>query len=457
MAKVKDLTTGSPIRLMIMYALPVLIGNMCQQIYNFADTVIVGQCLGNDALAAVGTTGSMYFLVNGFVIGVTSGFSVHVAQCFGAKDYDRMRNSMFNAIFLWAVITVIITALSVFSAKPLLRLINTPDSIINDAYSYIVVIYAGIFAPLLYNAASCILRAVGDSKTPLYFLIVAAVLNIGLDFLFIMAFKAGIMGAAIATVISQFLSGALCVVFIHKKFPILHIGKKDFVLKKAVITKQLSIGLPMAFQFSITAIGTVVLQGAINNFGEMHIAAYTAGSKTEQLMTQMAGAIGVTTANFVGQNVGAGRYDRIRKGVWQWSLVTVIAASVAMLIMIVAGDAICMLFLKENIEETLAAARIYMRLTMLFYIPLFLIFVYRNALQAMGRTFMPLMAGVFELVARSVASLTLPAVIGFNGVCIAGPIAWVAAMVPLFITYTIVIVKIKKKGLCKPPLETEQV
>lgn len=449
MAKVKDLTTGSPIKLMLLYALPVLAGNICQQIYNFADTIIVGQKLGENALAAVGTTGSMYFLVNGFVIGITSGFAVHVSQRFGAKDYDGMRNSVFNAVFLWGLITVIITALAMIFSKPMLRLINTPDDIIDDAQRYILTIYAGILAPMLYNAASCILRAVGDSKTPLYFLMVSAVLNIGMDLFFIVVLKMGVFGAALATVIAQFISGVACIVYMIVKFPILRITKTDMHINGSIIKTHLTIGLPMAFQFSITAIGTIVLQGAINKFGATRIAAYTAASKTEQLVTQIAGASGVTTANFVGQNIGAGRYDRIKKGVRAWSFVTIGAAVFAMVVIFFFGRDICGLFIKGRNPVTLDSSMVYLNTVIVFFIPLFLIFVFRNALQAMGKTFMPLMAGVFELVARTIASFTLPDVIGFKGVCLAGPIAWVSAMVPLFVTYIIYMVKFKKKGYFK--------
>ena len=449
MAKVKDLTTGSPIKLMLLYALPVLAGNICQQIYNFADTIIVGQKLGENALAAVGTTGSMFFLVNGFVIGITSGFAVHVSQRFGAKDYDGMRNSVFNAVFLWGLITVIITALAMIFSKPMLRLINTPDDIIDDAQRYILTIYAGILAPMLYNAASCILRAVGDSKTPLYFLMVSAVLNIGMDLFFIVVLKMGVFGAALATVIAQFISGVACIVYMIVKFPILRITKADMHINGSIIKTHLIIGLPMAFPFSITAFGTIVLQGAINKFGATRIAAYTAASKTEQLVTQIAGASGVTTANFVGQNIGAGRYDRIKKGGRAWSFGTSGAAVFAMVVIFFFGRDICGLFIKNRNPVTLDSSMVYLNTVIVFFIPLFLIFVFRNALQAMGKTFMPLMAGVFELVARTIASFTLPDVIGFKGVCLAGPIAWVSAMTPLLVTYIIYMVKFKKKGYFK--------
>lgn len=334
-------------------------------------------------------------------------------------------------------------------SKPMLRLINTPDDIIDDAQRYILTIYAGILAPMLYNAASCILRAVGDSKTPLYFLMVSAVLNIGMDLFFIVVLKMGVFGAALATVIAQFISGLACIVYMIVKFPILRITRADMHINGSTIKTHLTIGLPMAFQFSITAIGTIVLQGAINKFGATRIAAYTAASKTEQLVTQIAGASGVTTANFVGQNIGAGRYDRIKKGVRAWSFVTIGAAIFAMVVIFFFGRDICGLFIKNRNPVTLDSSMVYLNTVIIFFIPLFLIFVFRNALQAMGKTFMPLMAGVFELVARTIASFTLPDVIGFKGVCLAGPIAWVSAMVPLFVTYIIYMVKFKKKGYFK--------
>ncbi len=444
--KVKDLTTGNPIKLMLLYSVPVLLGNVFQQIYNFADTIIVGQKLGENSLAAVGCTGGMYFLVNGFVVGITSGFAVHVSQRFGARDYDGMRNSIFNAVFLWIAFTVLVTAVAVVFSGPLLRLIDTPDSIMGEAQTYIVTIYAGIFAPMLYNAAACILRAVGDSKTPLYFLVISAVLNIGLDLLFIVKFDMGVFGAAVATVIAQAVSGILCIVHMHKKFEMLHIRKCDMRLDGRVIGIHCKIGLPMAFQFSITAIGTIVMQGAINAFGEAKIAAFTAASKVEQLVMQMAGASGVTIANFAGQNMGACKYDRIRKGVWQWALITAASAVLGALIAVMFGRPLCGLFIKNKTVETMDAAMMYLNTVTRYFIPLFLIFVFRNALQGMGKPFMPLMAGVFELTARSISACTLPKLFGFKGVCMINPSAWLAASIPLLITFIVVMHRFKKKG-----------
>lgn len=444
--KVKDLTVGTPIKLMLLYSVPVLLGNIFQQIYNFADTIIVGQKLGENSLAAVGCTGGMCFLVNGFVVGITSGFAVHVSQRFGARDYDGMRKSIFNAVFLWIVFTILVTGIAIGFSKPLLRLVDTPDSIMDEAQTYIVTIYAGIFAPTLYNAGACILRAVGDSRTPLYFLVISAVLNIGLDLLFIVNFNMGVFGAAVATVIAQAVSGVLCIIYMHKKFEMLHIRKCDMKLDGHTIGIHCKIGLPMAFQFSITAIGTIVMQRAINAFGETKIAAFTASSKVEQLVMQMAGASGVTIANFAGQNMGACKYNRIRKGVWQWTLITAASAVLGAFIAVAFGRPLCGLFMKEKTAETMDAAMLYLNTVTKYFIPLFLIFVFRNALQGMGKPLMPLMAGVFELVARSISAVILPKAYGFTGVCMINPSAWLAASIPLFITFVVVMHNFKKKG-----------
>lgn len=433
--KTKDLTVGNPLKLMVAYAIPVLLGNIIQQIYSFADAMIVGKSLGNNAFAAVGATGSLNFLVFGFVIGITSGFSVYVSQCFGAQDFKEMRKAVANAFFLWFLFDVILTLVSCLAMGPLLRLMNTPDVIYHDAWVFIFTICAGTTAVLLYNGMASVLRALGDSKTPLIFLVMSVILNIVLDLLFILVFHWGVFGAAFATVLAQFCAALSCVYYAYKKFPILRMSKEDLQIDGEIISKHLKIGLPMAFQFSITAIGTIILQGAVNVFGEAHITAFTAASKVEQLVTMIGPACGVTMATYVGQNMGAGRYDRIKIGVRQWSIFTVGASIVAALFVYIAGPSISLLFLKEQDPVVMEAIHIYLNAVIPFFIPLFLIFVYRNALQAMGKTFMPLMAGFFELFARSGVAFLLPSVLGFLGVCLAGPIAWIAAVVPLAITY----------------------
>lgn len=436
-----DMTNGSPMNLMVHFSIPLLIGNIFQQLYSMVDTMIVGRFMNSKALAAVGTTGPLNFLVIGFIIGITGGFAVIVAQRYGARDEVGLRKSVATSILLCVVVTILITWLSVITTMPLLRLINTPDDIIKDAYNYIVVIYWGIAATVLYNMLACILRALGDSKTPLYFLIVSSVLNIVLDLVFIINFHMGVAGAAWATVISQAVSGILCFFYTIKKYPILHLKKSDFTLDWKLMKKHLSIGLPMAFQFSITAIGIVILQGALNLFGSVKIAAYTAASKVEQLVMQPAQTFGVTMANYAGQNLGANRIDRIKDGVSKCSILSLLFCVLAIFVMNVFGEPLCNLFLSERDPEIIDAAMLYLRTCSYFFAFVSLIFVYRNALQGIGRSFMPLMAGVFELVIRSVVAFTLPNAMGYLGICFAGPFAWVGACIPLAITYFIVIKK----------------
>lgn len=437
----KDMTTGEPFRLIFFYSIPLLIGNIVQQLYSMADTIIVGRLIGTDALAAVGTTGPMNFLVLGFVSGLTSGFAVITAQKFGAKDEKGVRHSVYMNIMLNVLSTIVMTALASITAAPILRLINTPSEIFSDAFNYIIIIYAGIGASVLYNATACILRALGDSKSPLYFLVISSVLNIVLDIQFIAQFRMGVAGAALATVISQIFSGTASLIYMIRKFPILRLKKQDCHWDFWFARQHMKIGLPMAFQFSITAIGVVILQGALNTFGPVKIAAYTAAQKVEQLIAVAAGTFGVTMANYTGQNLGAGRIDRIKQGTGKCCVLTIAMSLVSMAIALLFSDQLTGLFVKGNQPDVLEAAEIYLRCTSVFYPFLFVIFVYRNVLQSMGRGFMPLMAGVFELTARTVSAYTLPALIGYTGICLAGPLAWVCAAVPLFAAYRVIIRK----------------
>ena len=439
--KVRDMTKGSPMKLLLLFSLPVLLGNVFQQLYNMVDTIIVGRYLGYQALAAVGTTGSLNFLVLGFANGLTSGFSVMVAQRFGAKDEAGLKKAEASAVTLCAGITVALTVLSLFTARPLLTLIHTPEDIIGDAVIYISIIYAGIAATIMYNLLACLLRAVGDSRSPLYFLMISSLLNIVLDIVLIRYAGLGVAGAALATVISQLVSGLLCLLYIRRKYPILHLSKEDFKVPVSMYRRHLNIGLPMAFQFCITAIGTVVVQGALNLFGTEKIAAFTAASKAEQLVTQPAVTFGVAMATYSGQNLGAGKTDRIKEGVAKCTVLTLTCAVISMIILFLFGTPLTKLFMTAEemdaavLDEILSAAQMYLRQAALFFPFLNMIFVYRNVLQGIGRSFMPLMGGVFELMTRMAASYILPGLLGFRGICLAGPLAWVSAAVPLGIAY----------------------
>ena len=430
-----DMTTGNPVKLILLFSIPLLIGNIFQQFYNMVDTIIVGRFIGVEALAAVGTTSSMVFLVNGFVMGLTSGFAVLISQKYGAKDEVGVKEAVASSIILSIIATILVTFISVLSAKPLLTLMNTPSNILKDASTYIIILYAGNIAIIFYNMMAAILRALGDSKTPLYFLIVSSVLNIILDLVLIINFKMGVAGAAYATVISQGVSAILCVIYTYKRYKILRLKKDDFKVKKKYYRKHLKVGIPMALQFSITSIGIMTVQSAINIFGSTVIASYAASSKVLQLVMQPATTLGVTMATYCGQNIGAKRYDRIKEGVKKCVQISIITSVISAIILIFLGKYFVMMFVSNPDAEILSYAQQVLNISAIFFIPLGLIFVYRNALQGIGDSFIPMMAGVYELVARDIVAFTLPKVLEFMGICLADPVAWFAAVIPLAYTY----------------------
>lgn len=431
----RDMTSGSPGKMILQFSIPLFLGYLFQQLYSMVDTVIVGRWVGENALAAVGSTGAISFLVMGFVMGVSSGFAVVTSQRFGAENREGVRRSVGTSIWLCVIIAVLLTLLSVLTARPLLVLMNTPENIIEDAAAYILIIYLGIGATIYYNAAASILRALGDSRTPLYFLILSSFLNIGLDLLFILSFSAGVAGAALATVISQLVSAILCTFYAIRKYPILRLKKEDFQLQWHTCWAHLRIGLPMALQFSVTAIGVMVLQGALNLFGSTAIAAYTAASKVEMLVTQPFNAFGTTMATYCGQNRGAGSFSRIRKGMRIALLFTLITCFVAALINFLLGEAITRLFLENPTPEILQYSQQYLNTVAIFYPLLGILFLFRNGLQGMGEALMPFLGGVGELAARFLVATLLPPILGYAGICLASPAAWLIPVVLLVPRY----------------------
>lgn len=432
---VKDMTVGSPTKLILSFSLPLLVGNIFQQLYNMVDAIIVGRYIGVKALAAVGSTGSMTFLVLGFIIGLTSGFSVLVAQRFGARDEDGLRHSVAMSIYLCIAFTIIITLVSVLTTRPLLTLMKTPNDIFEDANTYISIIYMGSIVAFIYNMFSGILRALGDSRTPLYFLMIASILNVILDVTFVVNFHMGVAGAASATVISQGVSGLLCFIYIRKKFPILKFQKNDWKYNRNTAKRLLKIGLPMSFQFSITAVGVMILQGAINSFGSTVVAAFTAASKVEPLATMPLASLGVTMATYTGQNLGAGNYERIKDGVNKCMIISLIVSVVGSIFVFLFGDNFVYLFLSEPQPEVMAYASRYKKTIALFFYPLGILFIYRNALQGLGDALVPLIGGVIELVSRSVVALVFSGIYGYAAICLASPLSWITASVWLYISY----------------------
>lgn len=441
-----DMTQGSPLKIFIFFSIPLLIGNIFQQLYSMVDTIIVGRFVGVDALAAVGSTGSMFFLVNGMILGLTSGFGVLVSQKFGAKDEEGVKKAVASNITLTLISTFLMTVIALIVKNPLLRMMNTPENIFDNANTYITIIFAGLITQALYNMSAGILRALGDSKTPLYFLIISSILNVILDLVFIINFKMGVSGAAYATNIAQGFSAVLCLIYSYKRFQVLRLKKEDFKVETHYYTKHLKIGVPMGLQFSVTAVGIIIVQSAINVFGSIVIASYTASSKVLQLVMQPSISFGVTIATYAGQNLGAGRFDRIKNGMKIMNKVSTVTSLIAGAILIFLGKYFVTLFIENPTPEIFSYAQQVFNYSAVFFIPLGFIFVYRNVLQGIGESFVPMMAGVYELVARSIVAFTLPKFIGFTGICLSDPIAWIAAAVPLMITYYRKMKKIENKN-----------
>lgn len=429
------MTTGSPGKMIFNFTMPIFIGNIFQQFYNMADTVIVGKFVGNAALAAVGACGTLTFLIIGFLQGVTAGFTVVTAQHFGAGNMKAMRKSVATGAVLTTIVSVILTFLSMISMEKVLHLMNTPSDMYKEAYGYIMVICGGIAAQALYNYLASVLRALGDSKRPLYFLVIAALLNIILDLVFIIVFGMGAAGAAYATVIAQGISGVLCLIYIGKKVQALHLHKEDWEMDGSLIGWQLKIGLPMAFQYSITAIGTIVVQSCLNILGSTAAAGFAAASKIEQVFTQAYVALGTTMATYCAQNMGAGKYTRIRKGFKSATLIGFGYAIVTGAIIFLGGKYMTVFFVSENVNQIMRYVDIYLRCVSVSFIPLAVVNLYRNGIQGMGYGLLPMTAGIAELIGRSGAALIASHFGSYMGICLASPAAWVLAGTLLLVMY----------------------
>lgn len=426
-----DMTSGNPAKLIIAFMIPTCLGNLFQQFYNLTDSVIAGRYIGVNALAAIGSTGSLTFLVIGWLNGLTSGFAVLIAQSFGAKKYDRMRHYLAMSILLCTAFVVVMTAALEIWNYPILRMMNSPDELIDDVARYMAIIYGGMAVTTAYNAMSAVLRALGDGRTPLYFLVISAVLNIVLDIAFIVCLDMGVEGCAYATVIAQGVSVLLCLVYILKKFDILKLKREHFRISWRSMGHLMGMGIPMGLQFSITALGTIIVQGSINTFGPAVIAGYSAAGKIQNMVTTVFVAFGATVASFVGQNQGAGRMDRVRQGVWMTQVMVLVWGVMIIGLVHVFGPYMVNFFVDSSGDGVREAAMTYFRLVSWCYPFLGSIFIYRNALQGLGYGFMPMMGGVFELAARALVIMILAKVAGYEGVCMADPAAWIAALLPI--------------------------
>ncbi|MBE5804765.1 MAG: MATE family efflux transporter [Clostridiales bacterium] len=434
---VKDLTHGSPLKLILGFSVPLLFGLFFQQLYNFVDTAIVGRTLGAEALAAVGSTGCINFMILGFCMGMCSGFSIPIAQAFGAQDETELRRFVGNAIYVSGALSIVLAVVTSLLCPWMLRMLNTPEDIIGDALAYIQPIFMAIPVTVLYNMSSGILRSLGDSKTPVYFVAMAALINIALDIVFIIHFDMGVRGAAIATIISQLFSGVGCLIVMKMRFPILQLSRDDRKFRPQMASQLVGMGIPMGLQFSITAIGSVVIQTAINGLGTVYVAAVAAASKLCNLFYCVIDALATTMATFSGQNVGARKVYRIHKGLKTAVIIGAVYSVAVFLVAWLLGRPLLTLFVSgdETVADVIAYGHHYLLYNTIPYFLLLLVNLLRFSVQGMGFTRAAMFAGVAEMIARTAVALLLVPVWQFNGACLANPLAWLAADLFLFPCY----------------------
>lgn len=430
-----NMTEGRPLKLILPFMVPLLIGNIFQQLYNIADIIIVGRTIGVDALAAVGAISPLFMLQVVLTIGLSNGFTVVTGQRYGARDMDGMRRSIATSIFLSGCFVVLIMLIMHLIIEPVLVLMNIPAELAADARSYVMIITDGIVAMMAYNLLSGVMRSLGDSKTPLYFLIISSLVNIVLAMVFILWFGWGVPGSAIALVIAQAISAALCILYIYRKFPQLHIRRRDFQLTGYELWQHLRMGLPMAVQFSVLGLGIIFLQAVCNKFGADMIAGFTTAIRVEQLALQPMISFGIAMAVFTAQNFGARRFDRIREAVKKCSLLALAFSLVAAVLLFAFGREVISIFLDQPHAEVLEAARLYILYTVPCYFFLSQIFIFRNAVQGMGIAMIPMCSGVIELIMRTLSAVYLSKLLGYVGICLAEPIAWISSSVFLFGSY----------------------
>ena len=440
---IKDLTHGEPVKLMFMFSIPLLIGNIFQQFYNIADIIIVGRTLGMNALAAVGAVSPLFFLIVFIIVGLTNGFSILTGQRFGAKDYKGVRRSVVISTILSNLFTLIFIIVCTYLLNDILSWMNVPEEIYQNAYLYMFIAILGLVITNFYNLLASIIRALGDSLTPLYCLIIASIVNIILALFFILKLGWGVPGSAVALIMSQGISGLLCILYVKYKFPILHLKKSDWIFSKLDLSfalEHLKVGLPMAAQFFLIGAGILC-----NSFGPDVIASFTASLRIEQIAVLPMVTFGVALSTFVAQNFGAGYYSRIRTGVKRASLINIGLSLFMAFIMHFWGANIVRIFVGAGNNHIVNLAHSYLFVSSLFYFFLGQIFIYRNALQGMGRVTIPVLSSIGELLVRAFSAIYLAKIISYYSVFYAGPIAWVTASLVVAIGYYITINAFLKK------------
>lgn len=442
-SEMRDMTKGNVFNIILGFAIPLLLGMLFQQFYSMVDAIIVGKYLGVSALASVGSTGSINFMIIGFCMGVCNGFAIPVAQKFGAGNFKKLRKYVFNSGFLAIVFSVVMTLIVCVFCRQILIAMRTPEDIIQGAYSYIYVIFLGIPATYLYNLLSGIIRSLGDSKTPLFFLIISSIINIILDLFLIIYMHMGVAGAAWATVIAQAVSGILCLIYMRKKYSVLKFESDELKIDGYCIRRLCYMGIPMGLQYSITAIGSVILQAAVNGLGSIIVAAVTAAGKISMFLCCPFDALGSTMATYTGQNIGAGKLERISEGIKKSMIIGSVYSIVALMISVFFGKSLALLFVNENEIEILAKVSENLIIIAAFYIPLCIVNVVRFTIQGMGYSTFAILAGVCEMIARALCGFILVPIFGYVAVCLASPVAWIFADAFLIPAYKYVINKSK--------------
>lgn len=440
----RDLTTGNSFKQIISFTIPIYFGIIFQNIYGLVDSMIVGKTLGVDQLAAVGATGAIMFMVMGLCNGIASGFAIPVSHRFGAKDESGLKSAMANGVYMGAFLSLLVTFLVTTLCMDILEMLNTPDNIIQYSYDYLFIIFLGIPVTFFYNLFSGYMRSLGDSRTPVMVLIFCCIVNICLDYLFIVNFHMGIAGASYATVLSQIFAIIISMIYMWWKFPIVRLTKEEWKFDSTMASHLCYMGIPMGLQYSITALGSVILQISVNELGSSYVAAMTAAIRIAMFAVCMTDALGATMATFAGQNLGANKLERISKGLKQSCLIGIIYAVLACAVVSIFGEQLALLFLDANETEIIHNVGLYLRIESGFYIFLVFIGCIRFCIQGMGFSGFAMISGVMELIARILAVVFLVPYFGFVGACFASPIAWVMADLFLFPAYFIVRKKVRK-------------
>lgn len=435
MAKTKDLTTGKTWKLLLIFALPTLLSNVFQQFYNLADTAIAGHILGDNALVAIGASSTINSLVLSFAWGLNGGFGIIIAQSFGAKDNNKLKKSVAISLLINVIFSLFVCIVSIFASKPMLKLLNTPTARLNEANSYIAVILAFIIVPMLYNLEAVILRSLGDSKTPLYFLIFSSVLNIVLDYVLIKFTNMGVMGAAVATVLAQFLSVVLCFIVILKNFKIIKLSREDFKFSPALFKNMMGAGMAMAIMNSIFSIGSIIMQGSINALGDDIIAAHLGSRKVAEMFMQPLVTIGTACSTFVGQNYGAGKIGRIKESIKYSTLYSLIWSVITFFILWFAGGQIARLVTGSASQIVFENTQMYLRVNAPFYFVLGLLFTLRFSIQSVDRKVPPIISSTMELASKIAAAYLFIPLWGYFGACIAEPLSWTLGAIYLLFVF----------------------